>query len=146
MPELDGVETQKRLAEIAVTLPVIFLTGRGTIATCSEALKAGAVNFLEKPAEESVLCAAVEVALERNEESRQRLAEEREAQELLRRLTSRETEVFQLVARGFTSPEISEFLNISREMIKVHRSREMKKLEAASVPDLVMIAQLVGLD
>jgi FixJ family two-component response regulator len=76
----------------------------------------------------------------RNEEARQLLAGRLEAGELVAKLTNRETAAFQLVARGFTNPELSEFLSVSKEMIKVHRARVMRKLEAISVPDLVVLA------
>lgn len=146
MPDINGIEAQRRLANAAATLPVIFLTGRGTVRDCSEALKAGAVDFLEKPVDENVLCMTIEIARKRGTEDRQRAAERAEAEALVARLTARETDVFQLVPRGFTNPEISEFLNISKETTKVHRARVMRKLEASSAPDLVLLAQLTGHD
>jgi len=145
MPGMDGLQTQLKLAALAATLPVVFLSGRGTIASCAEALKQGAVDFLEKPADSDVLSTAVEKAFARNRDLRAAAALRAEADELVGRLTERERDVFRLVARGFTNSETADLLDISAETVKVHRSRVMKKLEADSLPDLVLLAVQSGL-
>ena len=141
-PALDA---QDLLAEVSPGLSTVFWTDAGSVAVCAHAIKNGATDFLEKSCSETSLTEALTDALTHSLRRRQELAEEAEAFELVERLTKRETEVFQLIARGFTNPEVARLLGMAVETVKVHRARVMRKLEATSVPDLVVVAQSTGL-
>lgn len=142
MPGMNGQELQRQLTTLCDVLPVIFLTGRGSIATCAEALKAGALDFLEKPADATVLREVVLQAIDHNAKAISHARLLAEAVALLGRLTEREQEVFRLVARGFSNREVGTMLGLATETVKVHRARVMRKVEADSLADLVMLAHL----
>lgn len=146
MPQVSGLEVQAQLAGLACNLPIVFLTGRGSISTCATALKAGAVDFLEKPIDELLLHVAIERALARNAKERRAHAVSARAHEVVGRLTEREREVLGLVVRGFSGPEIAELLGIAAGTVKVHRKHMMTKLEVDGVPELVVLCQQAGLD
>jgi FixJ family two-component response regulator len=139
MPGLDGLEVQRALIARCSALPIVFLSGRGTVANSVQAMKCGAVDFLEKPVDEVLLFAVVEKALDDGRTRRQKLRETEEAQALVNRLTEREYAVFELMVKGFTSDEVGDFLGISRDTVKVHRARVMKKLEADSLADAILL-------
>lgn len=143
MPEINGVEIQARLAASEQPPSIIFISGAADVGTTVKAMKAGAIDFLAKPFEPKDLVAAVSVALERAE---QRLAERSDAakaQALLARLTPREREVCDLVARGLRSKEIADELGAAVKTVNIHRSRVMNKLGAATVVELVRILERV---
>ena len=146
MPTMSGIEVQRRLADVAARLPIVFVSGRGSVATCAEALKAGAVDFLEKPVDEERLCQAIEQALAQNAAARRTHAAREAARALIDRLTARERDVLRLVVRGFTSPEIGELLGIAPGTVKIHRKHLVAKLEADSLPDLLMLYQQAELE
>ena len=139
MRHLDGLQTQQALMGQCPSLSVVMLTAHGTVARSVRAMKNGAVDVLEKPIDHEVFCSVIETALI---EARKRRQEQREAQEvtrLLARLTARENDVFALIAKGFTNGEAGTLLGISRDTVKLHRARVMKKLEADSLADLVRL-------
>jgi FixJ family two-component response regulator len=145
LPDLNGLELQKRLAGARAGMPIIFITGCGDIPTTVQAMKAGAVEFLTKPFTPDILLGAVESALER---SRSSLDEEASLQTLRDRhlsLSRREREVMELVVRGQLNKQVGGELGISEITVKAHRGRVMRKMHARSLPDLVNIAARLGL-
>ena len=145
MPKLSGLDLQDRLAEDDSFLPIIFITGHGTVPTSVRAFKAGAMDFLEKPFGEGQLLEAVCAAIERHHRLR---IEQKEINALLERLdtlTAREREVFALVVRGMLNKQVAYDLGVSEKTIKVHRARVMSKMGAKSLPDLVHYAEKIGI-
>ncbi len=142
MPGMGGIELQKALSEQNILLPIIFLTGHGDIPMSVRALKAGAVDFLEKPANPDVLLARVRDALAQDLRRRTVGAEQAALGALYDRLTVREREILAQVSDGKTSKEIARSLGISPRTVEVHRSHIMGKLGADSLADLIRIGQL----
>lgn len=137
MPDMDGLELQQRLAESGACVPVIFLTGHGTIPLAVEAMNRGAVDFLEKPYEKEVLRERIEKALERSrtQDSRQNsLAEIRANYDAL---TRRQREVLAHVVEGRANKVIAIELGLSEKTIELHRAKMMKRMAADSVAHLV---------
>jgi FixJ family two-component response regulator len=146
LPDLNGLELQKRIAGERADMPIIFITGRGDIPITVQAMKAGAVEFLTKPFTPDVLLSAIQSALER---SRVRLDAEANLQALRDRhlsLSRREREVMALVVRGQLNKQVGGELGISEITVKAHRGRVMRKMRAKSLPELVNIASRLGLD
>lgn len=139
MPEIDGMELLVRLNDHHVRLPVIVMTGQGDIAIAVRAMKAGAVDFLEKPFPEEALFDAVRRALEQSEKLREAAATSTEAAIRLATLTPREREVLDLLVSGLPNKAIARQLGASPRTIEVHRARVLEKLEANSLPDLVRL-------
>jgi FixJ family two-component response regulator len=145
MPGLSGLDLQKELAESGSTLSVIFMTGHGTIPMSVQAMKAGAVEFLEKPFDDQTLIDAIHEALKKNQQARQKKAELREIHERVNSLTPREREVFALVVTGKLNKQIAFELGTNEKTIKAHRARVMKKMQADSFADLVRLAVKAGI-
>jgi FixJ family two-component response regulator len=135
MPGPSGLDLQQ-----AVSLPIVFLTGRGDIASSVRAMKAGAVDFLTKPVEPAVLLRAVAAALERNRSASAR----QEARARYESLTARERSVLEQVVAGKANKEIARALGITERTVKMHRAQVMRKMRAASVAELVRTAQAVN--
>ncbi|MHB8348331.1 MAG: response regulator transcription factor [Acidiferrobacterales bacterium] len=142
MRGMGGIALQKALSERNIGLPIIFLTGHGDIPLSVRALKAGAVDFLEKPADPDVLLTRVREALTQDSQRRMAGAQRTEMDTLYARLTLREREILVQVANGKTSKEIARSLQISPRTVEVHRSHIMGKLGADSLADLIRIGQL----
>jgi FixJ family two-component response regulator len=145
LPGLSGLELQDRLLEKAPLLPIVYLSGRGNIRASVLAMKAGAEDFLEKPASASVLLEAIDRALAQYE--RRRLEHERvdTLNALVAALTPREAEVFALVVRGHLNKQIAYTLGTSERTVKAHRHRVMEKLGARSLAEVVSIAERTGI-
>ena len=145
MPGLSGLDLQERLAEAGVSIPIIFITGFGSVSVSVRAMKAGAVDFLEKPFENQVLIDTVHRAIEKSVcETRCRI----EIDELRRRvetLTQREREVFTLVVTGAPNKQIAAELGLSEKTVKFHRARVMHKMRAQSIAELVQMAGRIPL-
>lgn len=139
LPGMDGLGIQESLLARGVSRPLIFLTGRGDIPTSVKAMKAGAVDFLTKPVEASVLLAAVEYAVVRNHRERNAAQQKQSVSQRLARLTPREREVLKHVAAGRLNKQIAADLGTVEKTIKVHRSRMMKKMQVRAVADLVRL-------
>lgn len=140
MPETNGLDLQQHLVKSEIQLPIIFLTGFGTVPTSVQAMKAGAVDFLEKPVEDECLLAAVEKAIGKDREYINVLSINNTLIERFETLTPREREVFALVTTGMLNKQIAYELEVSLKTIKVHRGRVMKKMKAESVAELVRMA------
>jgi two-component system, LuxR family, response regulator FixJ len=139
MPAMDGLELQQCLNERGIRLPVIVMTGQGDIPIAVQAMKAGAVDFLEKPLNDVRLLDAVRRALEegrRLEEARVNVAE---ARDRLATLTPREREVLDLLITGLSNKAIGNELGASPRTVEVHRARILEKLQARSLPELVRL-------
>jgi FixJ family two-component response regulator len=144
LPDLNGLQLQKRLAFERTDMPIVFITGHGDVATSVEAMKAGAVEFLVKPFKDDVLLDAVRESLRR---SRLALAREMEMLALRNRhalLTCRERQVMALVVSGLLNKQIGGELGISEITVKAHRGQVMRKMQADSVAALVKIAVRLG--
>ena len=140
LPGMSGLELQRRLRVEAPGVPIVLITGHGDVPLAAQAFKAGAVDFIEKPVDASVLLTAVEAAFGVARE----LARERDRRfEIARRLgmlTQREREVMDLVVAGDTNKVVAVTLGISPRTVEIYRRRVMEKLQARSLPDLVRIA------
>ena len=145
MPEIDGLEVQARLAEQGIMLPIIMLTGHGDVTLAVRAVKAGAIEFLEKPFERTALLAAIDEALDqagRNDRSHLAAAE---ANVRLAALTTREREVLGGMVLGRPNKLIAFDLSIATRTVEVHRANLMEKLSARSLSDVLRIAFAAGL-
>jgi len=145
MPGLSGPQLQQELVDKGCPLPIIFLTGHGDIPMSVRAIKAGADDFLPKPASKEALAAAIEHALRRYDESFARTAETNKQRERLMKLTPREREVLNLVIRGKMNKQIAYELGASERTIKAHRHSVMTKLQVRSLAELVSVAEHLGL-
>jgi FixJ family two-component response regulator len=144
LPGLSGLDLQKRMAELELEIPIVFLTGHGNIPASVQAMKAGAVEFLTKPFDEQDLLRAIEEAIGRDQLARQRHAEMRELQGRYESLTAREQEVMQQVVTGLLNKQVAAELNITEFTVKVHRGQVMRKMHADSLADLVRMADKLG--
>ncbi len=144
MPDLSGLELQSELNRRAISLPVIIISGYGEVRTAVDALKAGAVDFLEKPFSEQVLLDRVWQAIKSDHAARRERAERAAFGENLRKLTPRERQVMDLVVAGKSNREIAEQLTLSPKTVEVHRAQVMKKTQAATLADLIRVAVQSG--
>jgi FixJ family two-component response regulator len=146
MPDLNGLELQEYLADQGSSLPIVFITGHGTVSMSVKAMKAGAVDFLQKPFSDTDLLNAISHAIEtdcRAKKKRQQLKKLRERMEML---TPREREVFQFVVTGMMNKQVASQLGIAEKTVKVHRARIMAKMGAQSLADLVRFADKLSTD
>jgi RNA polymerase sigma factor (sigma-70 family) len=139
MQGMDGLELQRILNAGNSRLPIIVITAHGDVAMAREALKAGAVDFLEKPIDDQLLIANVSIALDRNVQERSVAARSAEREQKMARLTVREREVMQLVAAGKHAREIAAELNISPRTVEVYKARMMEKLQVRNIPELIRV-------
>jgi FixJ family two-component response regulator len=144
MPGPSGLDLQDALARTARELPMVFITGHGDIPTSVRAIKAGAVNFLAKPFTEREILAAVAEALERSRELDRSRRERDALRARYETLTPREQQVMSLVAAGLLNKVIADRLGTAEQTVKIHRSRVMEKMGAASVADLVRMSERLG--
>jgi len=145
LPGVNGLDLQEALTRTRITLPVVFITGRGDIAMGVRAIKAGAVDFLTKPVKREALLGAVETAVARDAENRARRARLAELRARYDTLTERERDVFARIVRGDLNKTVANALGTSLRTVKAHRAHVMAKLQASSIVDLVRIdAELKG--
>ncbi len=140
MPGLSGIELLRRLHEMQIGLPVIVITGHGDVALAVEAMKSGAVDFLEKPFDDDVLLASVRGALDRSEESAAVEAERAEVRARIAALTQRERDVLEGLVAGHPNKVIAFKLEISPRTVEIYRANLMTKMKAGSLSDLVRMA------
>lgn len=145
MPEMDGLEVQQALLERGVTMPVIVLTGHADVSIAVRAMKAGAVDFLEKPFEKAVLIGSIETAFARIAAADTVVARSAEAEVVLAILTPREREVLEGLAQGLPNKTIAYDLGISPRTVEVHRANLMAKLDVRSLSDALRLAFAAGL-
>nr|WP_114209291.1 response regulator transcription factor [Acidisarcina polymorpha] len=145
LPGLSGLDLQRELAVEKIDLPVIFITGHGDIPMSVRAMKAGAMEFFTKPFREQDLLEAIHRGIEQHRLMRQHSAEVRILQQRHALLTPREREVFPLVTSGLLNKQIAAQLDASEKTIKVHRGQVMHKMKAESLPDLIHMAEKLGL-
>ena len=144
MPEMTGLEVQQALDERRCALPIVFLTGRADVPTSVKAMKRGAADFLTKPVDEKDLLAAVRAPSRRTPPRGRTARRSPRSRRGSRALTPREREVLEHVISGKLNKQIAADLGTAEKTIKVHRGRVMAKLGAASVADLVRMAQRAG--
>lgn len=145
MPGMDGLEVQDRLNHRGVAMPVIVLTGHGDVAVAVRAMKAGAVDFVEKPYAKQTLIEALSRAFERLEARRREDVLSDEARSLVERLTPREREVLIGLVEGHTNKVIAEQLAISPRTVEIHRANVMEKMGAGSLSTVLRIAFAAGI-
>jgi len=145
MPGLGGLALQETLAAKETHVPIVFITGHGDIPMTVQAMKAGAVDFLSKPFSDQQLIDAVNEAIAKDTGERRERAEIAALRERVESLTPREREVLPLVVSGMLNKQIARQLGTTEKTIKVHRQRVMAKMRAASLADLVRLAQRLGI-
>jgi FixJ family two-component response regulator len=145
LPGLGGLEVQRVLAERAGHLPVIFMSGRGTVPLSVEAMKNGALDFLTKPLDAQKLLQAVARAVKLSAESISERAVDADIEQRIRSLSRRQIEVIRLVSLGRLNKQIATELEILEKTVKVHRARAMRKLGVRSVAELVRLADRINL-
>ena len=144
MPGVDGIELQRRLRAGGNTIPVIVITGHGDIALAVEAMKAGAVDFIEKPFDDEVLIGAIRTALARRAGDRERDAQAAEVRARLETLSERERQVLEGLVAGKANKIIAHELDISARTVEIYRANVMTKMQADSLSALVRKALLGG--
>lgn len=144
MPGISGIDLLRRLKEMQIQLPVIVITGHGDVPLAVEAMKFGAVDFLEKPFEDDVLLASVRAALNRSEASVQLETERAEIRARIALLTNREREVLDGLVAGHPNKIIAFDLSISPRTVEIYRANVMTKMKAGSLSELVRMALVAG--
>ncbi|MCH7509141.1 MAG: response regulator transcription factor [Proteobacteria bacterium] len=140
MPGMSGLELQDRLNEINAILPIIFITGHGDVPMAVEALKKGALDFIQKPFRDQDLIDRINHALDQDHDSRNILSEKREILDHMDQLTNREKEVMELVVQGNPNKIIAADLDVSQRTVEIHRARVMEKMRARSLAQLVRMS------
>jgi two-component system, LuxR family, response regulator FixJ len=142
MPAMDGLELQRQLNERGARLPVIIMTGQGDVPLAVRAMRAGAVDFLEKPLDDNLLLEAIHRALHESRRLQEADAAAAAALGRLATLTPREREVLDLLVTGLSNKAVGNELGASPRTIEVHRARILEKLQARSLPELVRLMQV----
>ena len=140
MPGMSGLELQRELAERSINLPVIILTGHGDVPVAVQAMKAGAVDFIEKPFNNELLLDRIQMAVVQSVRAESVRAERNEMLKRLELLTLRERQVFDLVVAGEVNKVIAHRLTISEKTVEIHRAKVMMKMDARSLSALVQMA------
>ncbi len=146
MPGMDGLQLQEELNQRKIAVPVIVVTGHGDVALAVRAMKAGAIDFLEKPFDEELLLAAVRRAKAAAEQSRSEIQAVEQAARLIGELTPRERDVLKHLVAGRPNKVIAYELSISPRTVEIHRAHVMDKMQARSLSDLIRAALAAGFD
>ena len=145
MPGMSGIDLLKRLREMKIDVPVIVITGHGDVPLAVEAMKVGAIDFLEKPFDDEVLLASVRAAIERRGGAIKRDAERAEIESKLAGLSNRERDVLVGLVAGQANKQIAFDLGISPRTVEIYRANLMSKMQAGSLSELVRMALIVGM-
>ena len=145
MPGLSGIDLLRRLKELKITVPVIVITGHGDVPLAVEAMKFGAIDFLEKPFDDEVLLASVRSALRQQDGETKRQTERAEIESRLAALSNRERDVLGGLVAGRANKQIAFDLGISPRTVEIYRANLMDKMQAGSLSDLVRMALIVGI-
>ena len=145
MPDLSGIDLQQELLKLSLSVPIIFLTGHGTIPMSVQAMKAGAVDFLTKPCNDEELLQIIHQSIEKNRLERSEQAGLDSIRQRIDSLTKRENQVFHMVIAGMLNKQVGYELGISEKTVKTHRARVMQKMQADSIAELVRLAERVGI-
>ena len=145
MPGMSGIDLQRELEKSGLFLPVIFITGYGTVPMSVQAMKNGAVDFLPKPFKDQDLLDAIQHALDKSAQTRKDAAEIESIQLRIDRLTHREYEVLSLIISGMLNKQVAFHLGISEKTVKVHRARVMEKIQVDSLAELVRLTEKIGI-
>lgn len=141
MPGMSGIELQEQLRNAGVSIPIIFITGHANVSMTVEAMKAGALDFIEKPFDDQKLINAINQAIKKDKRLVSEFAVQKKLQQRVNSLTPREHEVFVLVVDGMLNKQIAFNLGMSEKTVKVHRARVMQKMKARSLADLVRMSE-----
>jgi FixJ family two-component response regulator len=145
LPDLNGLDLQKRIAADQIVMPIIFISGHGDVTMAVRAMKAGAVEFLNKPYRDEMMLSAIEQAIECSDAALRREAAMRSIRDRYASLSCRERQVMTLVVRGLVNRQVGSELFITEITVKVHRGNVMRKMQADSLADLVNMAATLGL-
>jgi FixJ family two-component response regulator len=145
LPQMSGLDFQRRLTETGVQIPIIFITAHGDVPMSVRALKSGAVEFLTKPFRDQDLLDAIQEALQRDRVGREQEAELLDVHERYRTLTPRERQVMVLVVSGLLNKQIASEIGASEATVKIHRGNMMQKMQVASLIELVRTADKLKL-
>jgi FixJ family two-component response regulator len=145
LPQMSGLDFQRRLTETGVQIPIIFITAHGDVPMSVRALKSGAVEFLTKPFRDQDLLDAIQEALQRDRVGREQEAELLDVHERYRTLTPRERQVMVLVVSGLLNKQIASEIGASEATVKIHRSNMMQKMQVGSLIELVRTADKLKL-
>lgn len=146
MPVIDGLEVQRELNDRGIGLPVIVLTGHGDISIAVQAMKAGAIDFLEKPFEKAQLLVALDTGFAKLERREDAAVSAHDAEVRIAALTAREQDVLRGLARGHPNKTIAYDLGISPRTVEVHRANLMTKLEVRSLSEALRVAFAAGIE
>lgn len=145
LPDLSGLDLQRELRESDIHIPIIFITGHGDIPMTVEAMKAGAVEFLTKPLRAEVVTDAIASALDRSRVALDREEQMHALRDRYASVSKREREVMALVVAGLPNRQVASQLGISEITVKAHRGKVMQKMNAASLPELVIMSARLGI-
>ena len=145
LPQMSGLDFQRRLTEIGMQIPIIFITAHGDVPMSVRALKSGAVEFLTKPFRDQDLLDAIQQALQRDRAAREQQAEVDGLHARYQALTAREREVMRLVVSGMLNKQIASEIGVSEATVKIHRGNVMQEMQAGSLIELVRIADKLKL-
>jgi len=142
MPGMSGLELQKELQRRTIFIPIVIITGHGDIDMAVQAMKAGAIDFIEKPFNDDSLLNAIEKAVNTNQNHLDKKVIQAKIQQHLQQLTPREHEVMEMVTQGYANKKIATDLGVTTKTIEAHRAKVMEKMQAASLAELVRMSVL----